>query len=58
VKHAHCDHTLAKQELDFSDSTDLEELICEMFTWATKEPVREQKVMQYEISRGVYEYWK
>lgn len=58
VKHAHCDHTLAKQELDFSDSTDLEELICEMFTWASKEPVREQKVMQYEISKGIYEYWK
>jgi len=58
VKHAYCDHAKAKQCLGFSDDTDLEELIDEMFQWAMKQPVREQKKMPYEITKGIYEYWK
>jgi UDP-glucose 4-epimerase len=58
VKHAHCNHNKAKEMLDFSDDTNLEETIDEMFKWATKQPVREQKRMDYEIERGIYDYWK
>jgi len=58
VKHAHCDHTKAKSLLDFSDDTDLETLVKEMFTWATSQPKRDQKKMEYEVTKGMYEYWK
>jgi nucleoside-diphosphate-sugar epimerase len=58
VKHAHCDHTKAKEMLDFSDDTNLEETIDEMFRWAMTQPKREQKVMDYEITKGIYDYWK
>ncbi|MQF98127.1 MAG: NAD-dependent epimerase/dehydratase family protein [SAR202 cluster bacterium] len=60
AKHAHCDHTLAKdpRNLGFHDGTNLEELIDEMFKWAMKQPEREQKRMDYEIEKGIYDYWK
>ena len=58
VKHAHCDHNKAKEMLDFSDDTNLEETIDGMFKWAMKQPAREQKHMNYEIERGIYDYWK
>tara|TARA_B100002019_G_scaffold286368_2_gene296733 strand:- start:2143 stop:3144 length:1002 start_codon:yes stop_codon:yes gene_type:complete len=58
VKHAHCDHAKAKEMLDFSDDTNLEETIDEMFKWAMTQPKREQKVMDYETTKGIYDYWK
>jgi UDP-glucose 4-epimerase len=58
VKHAYCDHKKAKNLLNFSDDTDLEELIIEMFDWAVKQPQREQKTMDYEVMKGIYDYWK
>lgn len=58
VKHAYCDHALAKTKLDFVDNTDLDVLIDQMFKWAITEPVRNQKVMEYEVSKGIYDYWK
>lgn len=58
VKHAYCDHSKAKQILDFSDDTDLEITINDMFRWAMEQPVRQQKIMQYEVEKGIYEYWK
>lgn len=58
VKHAYCDHTKAKNCLSFKDETEIKNLIKEMFDWAVKEPKREQKNMQYEIKKGIYEYWK
>lgn len=58
VKHAHCDHTLAKEKLGFVDETDLEETIEEMFKWAMNEPKRDQIKMPYEIVKGIYDYWK
>ncbi len=60
AKHAHCDHTLAKdpRTLNFHDGTDLEVLIGEMFEWALSQPSREPKMMDYEIQKGMYEYWK
>lgn len=58
VKHAYCDHAKAKNLLDFSDDTDIDELITEMFDWAEKQPKREQKNMDYEVTKGIYDYWK
>lgn len=58
AKHAFCDHTKAKEMLNFSDDTNLEETIDTMFKWALEQPVREQKYMQYEVEKGIYDYWK
>jgi len=58
VKHAYCDHSKAKFLLDFSDDTKLEETVDEMFKWAMTQPKREQKTMDYEITKGIYDYWK
>ena len=58
VKHAYCDHTKAKTMLNFKDNTELENLIETMFVWAMKEPNRKVKDMEYEITEGIYDYWK
>ena len=58
VKHAYCDHTKAKTLLKFEDDTKLEELIETMFVWAMKQPNRKVKDMEYEITEGIYDYWK
>ena len=58
VKHAYCDHTKAKSMLQFRDGTNLEELIESMFVWAMKQPNRKVKDMEYEITDGIYDYWK
>ena len=60
VKHAHCDHSLAKdpRTLNFHDGTKLDSLVGEMFEWALSQPKRTQKMMDYEIQKGIYEYWK
>lgn len=58
AKHAFCDHAKAKEALNFSDDTNLEETVDEMFKWAMKQPVREQKYMKYEVKKGIYDYWK
>lgn len=60
VKHAYCDHSLAKdpRNLNFNDQTNLEDLIDEMFAWAMTQPRREQKKMPYEVTKGIYDYWK
>ena len=58
VKHAYCDHTKAKTMLNFKDNTNLEDLIETMFVWAMKEPNRKVKDMEYEITEGIYDYWK
>lgn len=58
VKHAYCDHTKAKQMLNFKDETVLEELIETMFIWAMSQPNRKVKMMDYEITKNLYDYWK
>ena len=58
VKHAYCDHTKAKNLLKFQDSTKLEELIEDVFVWAMKQPKRKVKDMEYEVTDGIYEYWR
>ena len=58
VKEAYCNHQKAKDQLDFKDETDLEDLVSKMFVWALDQPHRKQKVMQYEVEKGIYDYWK
>lgn len=58
VKHAFCDHTKAKQMLNFKDDTNLEQLVEKMFAWALQQPDREVKQMKYEIDKNIYSYWK
>ncbi len=58
VKDAYSDHTKAKKILSFEDNTDIEKLITEMFDWALKQPDRETKMMDYEIEKNIYSYWK
>jgi UDP-glucose 4-epimerase len=58
VKFAYCDHTKAKDRLDFQDGTDLRSLIDEMFTWAKTQPSRAVKNMPYEHEVGLYSFWK
>lgn len=58
VKFAYCDHSKAKDCLNFIDNTKLEKTIEEMFIWAMKEPKREVRKMKYEIEKNIYHYWK
>lgn len=60
VKHAYCDHSLAKhpRNLNFEDQTDLRDLIDSMFGWAMFQPRRQQKKMPYEVTKGIYDYWR
>ena len=44
--------------LNFKDNTKLEDLIETMFVWAMKEPNRKVKDMEYEVTEGIYDYWK
>ena len=58
VKHAYSNHDKAKKILDFKDETNLEQTITEMFEWAIKQPNREVKQINYELTKGMYGYWK
>lgn len=58
VKHAYCNHDKAKNYLDFRDETNLKKTICEMMIWAMKQEDRPVKTMEYEVSKGIYNYWK
>lgn len=58
VKYAYSNHDKAKALLGFHDETNLRETMKEMFIWAMKQKDREVKVMEYEIEKGMYQYWK
>ena len=58
VKHAYCNHDKAKNLLKFQDNTKLEELIEDVFVWSMKQPKRKVKDMEYEVTDGIYEYWR
>lgn len=58
VKDAYCNHDKAKEWLGFKDETSLTETIDKMFVWAMNEPKRPQRNMRYEVSKGIYDYWK
>jgi len=58
VKHAFCDHTKAKDLLDFEDKTNIITLIEKVFEWAKTQPDRKVKLMDYEVEKGIYSFWK
>ena len=58
AKYAYCDHSKAESLLGFKDETNLEETIREMFDWAKTQPERKVKMMDYELDKGMYSYWK
>lgn len=57
-KGAYCDHTKAKDKLNFIDDTNIDVLIEDMFIWAMKQPKREVKKIEYEVTNKIYSYWK
>ena len=58
VKCAYSNHDKIKKALGFKDETDLEKTVKEMFVWAIKQPKREIKQINYELTKGMYGYWK
>ena len=58
VKNMWCDHSRAKDLLDFKDNTDLYGLIEETWDWAVQIKPKPVKYMEYEIEKGVYSYWR
>jgi UDP-glucose 4-epimerase len=58
VNHAYCDHTKAIQDLNFTDNTNINELIENVFTWAMSQPSRAVKNMNYEVDKNIYKYWQ
>ena len=51
-------HLVSATLKKFEDNTKLEDLIETMFVWAMKQPNRKVKDMEYEITEGIYDYWK
>ena len=59
VKHAFLTHEKSVRLLGFEHKTDLEAGLRDMWAWAKEQPNREPFVVQdYEIKKGLYDYWK
>jgi len=58
VHTAYSDHTKAKEMLGFQDNTNLEDTIREMFEWAENEPNHDVEYFDYEIEKGIYNFWR
>jgi len=60
VKDAWVSHEKAKMILKFDDSkTSLREGLEKMWEWAQKQPRRDQYLSKnYEVQKGIYDYWK
>ncbi len=58
VKNMWCDHSKARNLLNFIDKTDLYTLIEETWDWAIQIRPKEVKYMNYEIEKGIYSYWE
>ena len=57
VKYMWCDHTRARNLLQFEDKTDLYSLIEETWDWAVQISPKPVKSLEYEIKKGIYSYW-
>lgn len=57
VHQAFSSHEKARLDLGFTDNTDLQSVVEEMFDWAVTEPDRDVINMEYEISSGLYPLW-
>ena len=59
VKHAVPDPTKSFEFLDYKQITSLEDGLSKMWEWAKTQPNRRQyKWENYEITKGLYSYWK
>ena len=58
VHTAFCDHGKAKKILKFKDKTNLEDLVTRMFEWAVTQPKRRVHTLEYELEKGMYDYWR
>ncbi len=59
VKLAYSTHQKSIDLLGFKDQTDLKTGLTAMWEWAKKQPKRESfKWQEYEINKGMYDYWK
>ncbi|HIJ10713.1 TPA: NAD-dependent epimerase/dehydratase family protein [Candidatus Woesearchaeota archaeon] len=58
VHTAYCDHEKAKELLGFEDNTDFETMVQKMFRWASTLNPRVVEYQEYEIEKGLYNFWK
>lgn len=59
VKHAWSTWEKSEKLLGFTHSTDLHEGLTKMWSWAKNQPKRERIFWEnYELDKGIYEYWK
>ena len=58
VHTAYCDHTKAHELLGFKDDTNLRDTVLSMFRWALEQPNRQLKMMDYEIEKNMYSFWR
>lgn len=59
VKHAVPNSLKSIRVLDYRQKTSIEEGLTQMWEWAKQQPHREQyKWDNYEITKGIYSYWK
>ena len=59
VKHAVPTYQKSIDLLEYKQTTSLKDGLSEMWEWAKKQPMRERmKWDNYEITKGLYEYWK
>lgn len=55
---AYCDNSKAEAALGLNDKTDLAETFKEMLEWGKTLEYKNPKYMDYEIEKGIYNYWK
>ncbi len=59
VKDAHSTWQKSVELLGYEDKTTLYDGLKQMWDWAQKQPMRDRFVWgEYEIDKGIYEYWK
>lgn len=59
VKQTSLAHAKSVSILGYEERTNLEEGLRNMWVWAKKQPIREQKSWKYyELDKGIYSFWK
>ena len=59
VKHAWSTYEKSVELLDYKETRDLKSGLTEMWEWAKEQPMKpQQKFDTYEVSKGIYSFWK
>lgn len=58
VKNAYSTHKKSVELLGYKESHTLRQGLEKMWAWAKEQPKREVKKKNYEIEKGIYNYWK